>query len=67
MKEIPVLLLDDVFDKLDEGRIANLLKLVNSTDYGQIFITDTHRERMERIVGGIARDVKFFNADNGEF
>lgn len=63
----PILLLDDVFDKLDEGRIANLLKLVNSTDYGQIFITDTHRERMERIVGGIARDVKFFNADNGEF
>ncbi|MCQ2154640.1 MAG: DNA replication/repair protein RecF [Bacteroidales bacterium] len=63
----PILLLDDVFDKLDEGRIANLLKIVNSTDYGQIFITDTHRERMERIVGGIARDVKFFNAENGEF
>lgn len=63
----PVLLLDDVFDKLDEGRIANLLKIVNSTDYGQIFITDTNRDRMERIVGGIAQDVKFFNADNGEF
>lgn len=63
----PVLLLDDVFDKLDEGRIANLLKIVNTTDYGQIFITDTNRDRMERIVGGIAQDVKFFNADNGEF
>lgn len=63
----PILLLDDVFDKLDEGRIANLLKIVNSTDYGQIFITDTHRERMERVVGEIAPDAKFFNANNGEF
>lgn len=63
----PMLLLDDVFDKLDEGRIANLLKIVNTTDYGQIFITDTNRERMERIVEGVAQDVKFFSADNGEF
>lgn len=42
----PLLLLDDIFDKLDEGRVANLLALVNSEDFGQIFITDTHSDRM---------------------
>ncbi|MEY2963972.1 MAG: replication and repair protein RecF [Bacteroidota bacterium] len=42
----PLLLLDDIFDKLDEGRVANLLQLVNTEGFGQIFITDTHPERM---------------------
>lgn len=42
----PLLLLDDIFDKLDEGRVANLLSLVNSEEFGQIFITDTHSDRM---------------------
>jgi DNA replication and repair protein RecF len=42
----PLLLLDDIFDKLDEGRVANLLSLVHTEEFGQIFITDTHPERM---------------------
>lgn len=42
----PLLLLDDIFDKLDEGRVANLLSMVNTDNFGQIFITDTHPERM---------------------
>lgn len=43
----PLLLLDDIFEKLDEERIANLLKYVCEENQGQIFITDTHRERLE--------------------
>ncbi|HVZ97710.1 MAG TPA: DNA replication and repair protein RecF [Chitinophagaceae bacterium] len=43
----PLLLLDDVFEKLDELRMKNLLNYVCKTNSGQVFITDTHRERME--------------------
>ena len=46
----PILLLDDVFDKLDEHRVAQLVELVKGEDYEQIFITDTHPERTEKIV-----------------
>ncbi len=46
----PILLLDDIFDKLDEHRVAHLIDLVNSDDFGQIFITDTHSERTEEIL-----------------
>lgn len=63
----PLLLLDDVFDKLDVHRISNLLKIVSRNDYGQIFITDTNRSRMEEIVSDIAPDAAFFDACNGEF
>lgn len=63
----PILLLDDVFDKLDVHRISNLLKIVSNNDYGQIFISDTNRERMESIISDIAPDTAFFNARNGEF
>ncbi|MGB0880501.1 MAG: DNA replication/repair protein RecF [Polaribacter sp.] len=47
---IPILLLDDIFDKLDEQRVQHIIDLVNSDDFGQIFITDTHSERTENIV-----------------
>lgn len=63
----PLLLLDDVFDKLDVHRISNLLKIVSNQDYGQIFITDTNRGRMEEIIRSIAPDAVFFTAVNGEF
>ncbi|MDR1879281.1 MAG: DNA replication and repair protein RecF [Bacteroidales bacterium] len=43
--EKPLLLLDDVFDKLDENRVKQLIELVTSSEYGQVFITDTHKER----------------------
>lgn len=42
----PILLLDDIFDKLDEGRVRELLLLLQSEDIGQVFITDTHEERV---------------------
>lgn len=63
----PILLLDDVFDKLDLHRISNLLKIVSRNDYGQIFISDTNRSRMEEIVSEIAPDAAFFDARNGQF
>jgi DNA replication and repair protein RecF len=44
----PILLLDDVFEKLDEDRIANLLNRVCIENEGQVFITDTSKERLEQ-------------------
>ena len=46
----PILLLDDVFDKLDEHRVSQLIELVNNDEFGQIFITDTHAERTEEVI-----------------
>lgn len=46
----PILLLDDIFDKLDENRVSQIVDLVNNDEFGQIFITDTHPERTENIV-----------------
>ncbi|MFY9243088.1 MAG: DNA replication and repair protein RecF [Polaribacter sp.] len=46
----PILLLDDIFDKLDENRVSQIIDLVNNDEFGQIFITDTHSERTEKIV-----------------
>lgn len=47
---VPILLLDDVFDKLDEHRVSQIIKLVNKDEFGQIFITDTHAERTEDVI-----------------
>ncbi len=46
----PILLLDDIFDKLDDNRVGQLLHLVNDENFGQLFITDTHDERTERLI-----------------
>ena len=63
----PVLLLDDVFDKLDMGRISNLLQMVASNDFGQIFITDSNKVRMESIVDGFTQDRAYFETVAGAF
>ena len=52
----PLLLLDDVFDKLDANRVNQLIELVISDDYGQVFITDTHKERMKELFDDKAVD-----------
>ena len=49
-KKSPILLLDDVFDKLDEQRVSQIIELVNKDEFGQIFITDTHAERTENVI-----------------
>ncbi len=57
----PVLLLDDIFDKLDEYRVAELVRLVHDESFGQIFITDTHPERTARLVKAVDADSMVFN------
>ena len=47
---VPILLLDDIFDKLDEHRVSQIIELVNKDEFGQIFITDTHAERTENVI-----------------
>lgn len=56
----PILLLDDIFDKLDEHRVTQLIKLVNEERFGQIFITDTHSDRTEHIIKQINSESKIF-------
>lgn len=56
----PLLLLDDIFDKLDESRVEQLIKLVNEDRFGQIFISDTHPERTEGVIRKINSDSKIF-------
>ena len=63
----PIMLLDDVFDKLDMGRIANLLGMVAGSDFGQIFITDSNKVRMAGIVDTLTADRAYFMAIGGEF
>lgn len=59
-KKTPILLLDDIFDKLDDTRVSQLIELVNRESFGQIFITDTHRERTENVVKRINEESIIF-------
>ncbi len=63
----PMLLLDDVFDKLDMDRTANLLSMVAGNDFGQIFITDSNKVRLQGIVDGITEDRAYFETACGAF
>lgn len=57
----PILLLDDIFDKLDALRVRQLIALLLERDYGQIFITDTQRERVEGIVASFGKEYRVFD------
>lgn len=57
----PILLLDDIFDKLDESRVAQIVDLVNHDNFGQIFITDTHSDRTEKVVQQSNQPYQIFN------
>ena len=63
----PILLLDDVFDKLDMSRISNLLQMVASNDFGQIFITDSNKVRMSGIVDRLTQDRAYYETQAGQF
>lgn len=56
----PILLLDDIFDKLDESRVSQLVTLVNKDEFGQIFISDTHAERTENIIKKTNKSYQLF-------
>ena len=63
----PMLLLDDVFDKLDMGRISNLLSMVAGQEFGQIFISDSNKIRLQSIVDKITEDRAYFETEAGNF
>jgi DNA replication and repair protein RecF len=57
----PILLLDDVFDKFDANRVKQIIRLVAEHEFGQIFITDTNRERIRNILNELTTDYKLFH------
>ena len=61
----PLLLLDDIFDKLDASRVEQIVKLVSSDKFGQIFITDTNRDHLDKILRKIEGDYKVFGVEQG--
>ncbi len=61
----PIVLLDDIFDKLDDNRVGRLMELVTGDSFGQIFITDTHPERVPAIFSGISVPLRVFHVENG--
>ena len=65
-KTTPLLLLDDIFDKLDAERVEQIVRLVSGEAFGQIFITDTNRDHLDQILQSSALDYKIFYVDNGE-
>jgi len=63
----PVLLLDDIFDKLDANRVERIIQLVTKDDFGQIFVTDTNRKYLDEILSGLEHDYKLFQVEGGKF
>lgn len=59
--EKPILLFDDIFDKLDESRVSKIVAMVNADEFGQLFISDTHPERTEAIVKTTHQSYKIFS------
>lgn len=62
----PLLLLDDIFDKLDANRVSRIIDYVSSENFGQIFITDTHREHLDSLLSLSKCDYKLFSVSNGD-
>lgn len=61
----PLLLLDDIFDKLDAGRVEQIVRLVSGDAFGQIFVTDTNRTHLDAIVAAAASDYRMFEVERG--
>lgn len=64
--QAPLLLLDDLFDKLDDERVANIVRLVSQENFGQIFISDTQLSHLEKILQSLAGDHRVFLVENGQ-
>jgi DNA replication and repair protein RecF len=58
--EKPILLFDDVFDKLDETRVQKIVNLINENVFGQVFLTDTHAERTNEVLKSINQKIDVF-------
>lgn len=61
----PILLLDDIFDKLDSSRVEQIVKLVLDKDFGQIFVTDTNREHLDEILSHTSSNYHLYEVDKG--
>lgn len=61
----PILLLDDIFDKLDDQRVKKLVRLVGDNHFGQVFITDTQQQRIEKLFDDTNINHKIFEVDSG--
>ena len=64
--ETPILLLDDIFDKLDKHRVQHLIHLLLERDFGQVCITDTHENRLEEIILNFDSPYQKFRVEQGE-
>ena len=64
-RTVPLLLLDDIFDKLDASRVEQIVKLVAGDSFGQIFITDTNRDHLDKILKKIEREYRVFSVEDG--
>jgi DNA replication and repair protein RecF len=62
----PILLFDDIFDKLDDTRVEAIINLVSENNFGQIFITDTQKQRIEKIFKKVNTGHRIFAVSNGE-
>lgn len=62
----PILLLDDLFDKLDAQRVSNIIQLISGGTFGQIFITDTNRENPEQLLHQSGKEYKIFMVEKGQ-
>ncbi|MDE7402437.1 MAG: DNA replication and repair protein RecF [Muribaculaceae bacterium] len=66
--ETPILLLDDIFDKLDSTRVGRIISEVSGADnFGQIFITDTNREHLDETLAGLKSESRLFEVSEGNF
>jgi DNA replication and repair protein RecF len=61
----PILLFDDIFDKLDDERVKQIIELVSENNFGQVFITDTQRSRIEQIFKIVTIDHNIFDIEDG--
>lgn len=66
ISERPMLLLDDIFDKLDSERVGRIIHLVGGEDFGQIFITDTNRKYLDEIIHSWGEDYHLFSVKSGQ-
>jgi DNA replication and repair protein RecF len=62
----PILLLDDIFDKLDNKRVTKLMKMISDHHFGQVFITDTHEERVKEVFKNLGVEIQLFKVKGGE-
>ena len=63
----PLLLLDDIFDKLDSQRVERIIQIVSTNDYGQIFITSTNNDILQQVIAKSKHNYRFYTVNNGTY